>query len=909
MRRGRRALGLRQPALVWCTFTLLALFVQAGLAQNNDVVLLDTGVSTHSPAEQNPVVANAEKVAKEVGNDDGVAGAVNLASDTQNDEDGAFAPGSPEAETVAQQRAYVEQSGSEAKSSETEAAKEISSGPSVSGGEQPAKAKAAQPNSNQTESTSASKSTPAQPQETKAATDPELHPDCRKCHSHCKTDKCRGYCKSKWCSGERASASEKAAAKKASGDETASDAAKVKHLQAQINDQKAANALQLSANATGQTVRHIVQVYQQKTVKVFPSTVMASNQSASSDPISTSSPKISIEVTGLPRIDHSMPEDHSKIQINHDAELKANEFVRQAEDSDDPKLLKKAFKAVAEVDKLRSEDMQYFHNHLKERAETRHLVSRWKDKPSNWPYPRPGEEDKSLLERVEHLEDLANRSTTLQHDAHRSKHDGTAGTADSDSEDEKGHHEALEKAKEKSDRTLVRKVNRLSKRAEKLVTGGIPVNTAEAESEIKDSDAKEKHYKMQALHSDSTSQSDERKTKKYEESTDRINQKWLDSVLKRHPDHKVKTVNNDESKDEEQKPSAISDSRAHLDAVAERERDSENADAERAVMQLMRTAQGTKDHALTAQQHAEQAEQSMRAAARNLGLQPVIDLQKPGSLPDDTHPDASHSAQLTQDDEDKKRQQNDKALPSAVLKQRKKILLNAKARADEAVQKSTIRKEAHKIIQAHEKTLKKAQQKATEKANDAKMKATQKTAAAKAMGSAAGAKAKKAIAAIKKQGANSPAVQKEAEKATLTNKNAKPNKNAKQVAINKIKAKAKAKGVAAAKKATKEANAAEEQAVTTAKQQDRSKELTSKSTKRVKEAQTLKKETVDKLHRVQRKQGVRVDPKAITDAVDPVDSNSTAMGTNATSAVSNAKPDASKARSEASGANSVADLE
>jgi len=97
--------------------------------------------------------------------------------------------------------------------------------------------------------------------------------------------------------------------------------------------------------------------------------------------------------------------------------------------------------------------------------------------------------------------------------------------------------------------------------------------------------------------------------------------------------------------------------------------------------------------------------------------------------------------------------------------------------------------------------------------------------------------------------------------------------------------------------------------VTTAKQQDRSKELTSKSTKRVKEAQTLKKETVDKLHRVQRKQGVRVDPKAITDAVDPVDSNSTAMGTNATSAVSNAKPDASKARSEASGANSVADLE
>merc|ERR1711865_1119963 len=65
--------------------------------------------------------------------------------------------------------------------------------------------------------------------------------------------------------------------------------------------------------------------------------------------------------------------------------------------------------------------------------------------------------------------------------------------------------------------------------------------------------------------------------------------------------------------------------------------------------------------------------------------------------------------------------------------------------------------------------------------------------------------------------------------------------------------------------------------------------------KRMEEAHRLKKEAVDKLHRVQRKQGVRVDPKTITDAVDPVDSNSTATGNSTTSAAGKAESEVSRA--------------
>merc|ERR1719217_500563 len=42
----------------------------------------------------------------------------------------------------------------------------------------------------------------AEPQKT-AAPEKVQSPNCKKCHTKCKTDHCRQYCERKWCSGDR----------------------------------------------------------------------------------------------------------------------------------------------------------------------------------------------------------------------------------------------------------------------------------------------------------------------------------------------------------------------------------------------------------------------------------------------------------------------------------------------------------------------------------------------------------------------------------------------------------------------------------------------------------------------------------------------------------------------------------
>lgn len=189
-----------------------------------------------------------------------------------------------------------------------------------------------------------------------------------------------------------------------------------------------------------------------------------------------------------------------------------------------------------------------------------------------------------------------------------------------------------------------------------------------------------------------------------------------------------------------------------------------------------------------------------------------------------------------------------------------------------------IRKQAHKLIESHEQAMKEVEEKATKKTGAAKVKAAQAKNEAKDMAATAKKKAVKKIEEIKKKQKKSEAVTAAAGKNMTTAKGtpAKTNANATAAAVNKIMAKANAAGKGIMDKANGKLEAAEKEKEDADKHMKDSKELTHKSVKKVNETDVVKRESVDNLHKVEMKMGVRADPKTVIDAVDTSDGNSTA---------------------------------
>lgn len=726
-----------------------------------------------------------------------------------------------------------------------------------------------------------------------------VHPDCSKCHGLCKTDTCRAWCKTKWCRKQDASQS---ADRNATMQSVGTNQTKVNPLGGKGTQvpQKVMNPGNGSSQAG-----HIIKVYEHKTIRIVhpppgppPSPpITKSSQKVSPPTVPAKVPKLEVEVEGLPKLDYDSPEDHTMIKIMHDAEVKANAFVKQADDHPgDEALLKKAQDALSAVETMRQKDLQYFHDHLPQRAAAEHRTLRWRSKPED--VPKNEQKTLELEERVKQLEQMRQRlgnHTRAQNTNEQSNRSGPHNNVLTTQE--------ADRAKQR-DKDLIKKVERLSKKAKELNNKGAPLNYQEANAAIKQSHSKELQYKSRVTDSIESRSSNELKEKRLHNGIQKIDQQWIDSQLrpKPYPNPNVNTKVNEEDKHEDA-VETITNSHAHADAMSQIHRDEEHEDARRAIQKLMRTAASVTQHANTAQEHAHQAKASMRGAANALGLHIHV------KEPDEDHPDASYSTQLTPAAKAANQTVTSKSDSNATkehdpVNKKKQILVSAKARAEEAVQKAEIRKEANKLIQGHEASMKKAEKVASDKVKSAKKKEKEKAALAKAAGSAAGKKAAKELDDIKKKGVKSEEVQKEAEKVAASDNSTAGIKsvNATEVAVNKIKAKAKAAGKAAERKAQKQVEAAEKEHALVSRQMDRSKELSHKSNKTVEEKNVLKREAVTKLHQVQQKMGLRDDPTAITDAVD------SANATNKQQADTETSTQATRPSNQSSTDDSAADM-
>lgn len=839
---------------------------------SSDIAMLDSEVM-HAPGEtkieeDEVQLEYAKKVVNQTEGID-VADAAKLKTDEQNDAKPLFPAGSSEADTAAVQAKLVSSSAADAKASED----------AISVAEH------AVADINSTASGPVNTSTPGpHGNNLTDAQNQGMHADCKECLKRCKTDTCRSWCNEKMCSGDRANQN----AKKAAANEVAAkkDMQKVKDNQAKL-DQESQERLQKKLgmpnnSAVNQT--HIVKVYEHKTIQII-HPAQSNQQAPTSDArvdASAAKRSLHVEVTALPKLDRAMPEDASTVALMHDAELRANEMVRLADKyPNNEEYLHKAEKALSAVETLRTKDLQYFHNHLKQRAEIEHNIKMWKNKPAQ-PHAHDedhAEENKTLEQRVAKLESDHVKWANVTHSQHPANptHSSqqTPERAPRSSED-------LAAQKKEMDEKLIEKVNRLSKKAKKLNLNGEPVNYAEAKQEILNSKAKEVQYKGREQSSVEKDFANRQENKNYADRIKKIDQRWIDFQLAsgQHPDPSSPTSVSDDDKEEDARM-PISNTEAHLDALEEKDRKIEHEDAERALHQLMRSGQAVAKHAAHAQLDAKQAHAAMRDSMKALGLHQTI-VGHPRK-PDDDHPDAPHSTDLAA--ETNSTANSTKGLsPTAIMNKRKQILVSAKARADEAVQKAQIRQEADKLIQSHEKEMKKVEEDADGKAADAQVVKKQKIEQAKAAGSAAMEKAQQELEKIKQEGANNKAVQaaeKEDEAGVTGNSTegngtvattgnstgAQKDTNATAVAANKVIAKAKAVEKEAVDKAEAEAQIVEDEHEDSKQHLKRSDELKVKSAEKVNETLAMKRETVAKFHSVEQKLGVRADPRTITNAV------------------------------------------
>jgi len=856
---------MNRAAGVWYSLALWALFVtEGGLAagvQDGAVAMLEAEMGEMlevEPAKQGTVlndalVLNANKVLDDTKSLEPAA-AANLAAALAKDEQPLFPAGSKEAAMdKLQKRVIGDQADAAKKAKATQkqpkvAPVKLDKHGKVIGAPAPAEAqasydsrkagaakagqknKAKEPQGKKAASQTAKQLANAQAQkklaqEKKSITD-SRSPNCKTCHSKCKTETCRSWCEQKWCANEQ------------KFDKAVEAAKKRKQKQNGQNANKGGQG-----GPPTQVVNNIIKVYSHKTFYQQKDPAVAAQATAKSAADKAADRQLEKpDKEPLSELDRQEPSDKTVARIHRSDEQRANQLINDAETSANVNDVKRAESAVVDVEKNRATDLEHFHSKLKKKGATKAMREYWNQKAMP---AKPNATVPASVLQFEKKEAAGMAALTKRITALETAQANTAMQQQANANPENAMKNA-EAAQQKKDDRLQDTVNDLyaSITNQTKVNGTWNQSSANltyrtADAEIAKSKSKEKRYKREMKSKEVMGHI---KTKSFsiQKGMNAIDEMWSDFQGKKSKKAvKTKTTTDASSQ------TAI-----------------ETSMAQRALKELRAAADQISKHAKLAHRHAVRAKRAASDTYAILG-RPALYGNVSKSAYDATDGQTANNgtdAPLTEDQR----------------------VTKAKAEAEASVQDFKVKKKAHKIIMKHEIKIKENGAKKDQKLKAALKKAAVKKSAAKAKGKKATKKAnkeakkilkkaeakvagKKASAKKKAEGKGKGEAKKQKKKA---GGKAKAIKKEAKKKIKKMEAKAANKGKASAKKAEKKADKAEQAAKDAAAEKDKSGNMAKESANEVSKASTQKKSAVKKLHQIEQKAGTRDDPKHIVNAVD-----------------------------------------